>query len=101
MMLHTIRYLDEQLQGHIDFATFHLLAVIPRGEMHPVVMLVPRYANEPQNFNLQVGTKSLWFGSLDNMLHAAREYYHINNAWFWYCRRRYAVLQKQIRTKAR
>lgn len=100
-MLYTLRYLDERLQGHIDFATFHLLAVIPRGEMPPVIMLIPRYANEPQNFNLQVGTRYPWFGSLDNMLRAAKEYYHINNAWIWYCRRRYAQLQKQIRTKVR
>ena len=100
-MFRTIRYLDEHLQGHIDFATFHLLAVIPRGEMPPVVMLIPRYVNEPQNFNLQVGTKSLWFGSLNNMLRAAKEYYHISDIWVWYCRRRYAELQKQIRPKVR
>lgn len=101
MMLRTIRYLDKHLQGHIDFDTFHLLAVIPRGELPPVVMLVPRYANEPQNFNLQVGTKSLWFGSLDNMLTAAQEYYHISDIWLWCCRRRYTEQQKQARTKVR
>lgn len=100
-MFRTIRYLDEHLQGHIDFATFRLLAIIPRGKMAPVVMLVPRYANEPQNFNLQAGVKSLWFGSLDNMLRAAKEYYHINNARIWCCRRRYAQLQKPLRTKVR
>ena len=100
-MFRTIRYLDEHLQGHIDFATFRLLAIIPRGKMPPVVMLVPRYANEPQNFNLQAGVKSLWFGSLDNMLRAAKEYYHISDIWVWSCRRRYAELQKHVRTKAR
>lgn len=101
MMLRTIRYLDEHLQGHIDFATFHLLAVIPRSVLPPVVMLVHRYANEPQNFNMQVGTTSLWFGSLDNMLTTAQEYYHISDIWVWYCRRRYAELQKQVRKKVR
>ena len=100
-MSRTIRYLDEHLQGHIDFGTFHLPAVIPRGELPQMVMLVPRYANEPQNFNLQVGTKSLWFGSLENMLRAAKEYYHIDRIWMWYCRRRYAELQKQVHTKVR
>lgn len=99
MMLCTIRYLDEYLQGYIDFSTFHLLAVIPRSGLPPVVMLTPRYANEPQNFNLQIGAKSLWFGSLDNMLTAAQEYYHISDIWVWYCRRRYAALQKQDDTK--
>ena len=100
-MMYSIQYLDEHLQGHIDFATFRLLAIIPRGKMPPVVMLVPRYANEPQNFNLQVGTRSLWFGSLDNMLRAAGEYYHIGKFWLQYCHRRYDRLQKQIRTKTR
>ncbi len=101
MMYRTIRYLDENLQGHIDFSTFHLLAVIPRGEIPPVVMLVPRFSNEPQNFNLQVGPKSLWFGSLDNMLLAAKEYYRISDAWVWRCRRRYAALKNEIHKKAR
>lgn len=101
MMFRTIRYLDENLQGYIDFSTFHLLAVIPRSGLPPVVILTPRYANEPQNFNLQVESKSLWFGSLDNMLTAAQEYYHISAIWFGYCRRRYAELQKQVRAKVR
>lgn len=100
-MFRTIRYLDENLQGYIDFGTFHLLAVIPRRKLSPLVVLVPRYANEPQNFNLQVESKSLWFGSLDNMLSTAQEYYHISNIWVWYCRRRYAALQKQAHKKVR
>ena len=94
-MFRLTRYLDKHLRGHIDFGTFHLLAVIPRFGKDAVVLLVPRDLRENNHFNLQCGTTSLWYSSLDNMLTAAREYYGITAYQAWRCSRRYAALQRR------
>lgn len=94
-MFRMVRYLDKHLRGHIDFGTFHLIAVIPRFGKDAVVLLVPRDLRENNHFNLQCGTTSLWYSSLDNMLTAAREYYGITPYQAWRCRRRYAALQRR------
>lgn len=41
-MFRIARYLDKHLRGHIDFGTFHLLAVIPRPGKDAVVLFVPK-----------------------------------------------------------
>lgn len=94
-MFHLTRYLDKHLCGHIDFGTFRLLAVIPRYGKEVVVLLVPKDLREDKHFNLQYGTTSLWYSSLDNMLTAAREYYGITAYQAWRCSRRYAALQRR------
>ena len=94
-MFRLTRYLDKHLRGHIDFGTFHLLAVILRFGKDAVVLLVPRDLREDNHFNLQCGTTSLWYSSLDNMLTAAREYYGITAYQAWRCSRRYAALQRR------
>jgi hypothetical protein len=94
-MFRLTRYLDKHLRGHIDFGTFHLLAVILRFRKDAVVLLVPRDLREDNHFNLQCGTTSLWYSSLDNMLTAAREYYGITAYQAWRCSRRYAALQRR------
>ena len=95
-MFRLTRYLDKHLCGHIDFGAFHLLAVISRIGKAAVVLLVPRDLRENKHFNLQCGTTSLWYSSLDNMLTAAREYYGISGYQAWGCHRRYAALQRRI-----
>jgi hypothetical protein len=94
-MFRLTRYLDKHLRGHINFGTFHLLAVILRFRKDAVVLLVPRDLREDKHFNLQCGTTSLWYSSLDNMLTAAREYYGITAYQAWRCSRRYAALQRR------
>lgn len=94
-MFRMARYLEKHLRGHIDFGTFHLLAVIPRPGKDAVVLLVPKDEQKDKHFNLQCGTASLWHSSLDNMLTAAREYYGITAYQAWRCRRRYAALQRR------
>jgi hypothetical protein len=94
-MFRLTRYLDKHLRGHINFGTFHLLAVILRFRKDAVVLLVPRDLREDNHFNLQCGTTSLWYSSLDNMLTAAREYYGITAYQAWRCSRRYAALQRR------
>lgn len=94
-MFRMAQYLDKHLRGHIDFGTFHLLAVISRPGKEAVVLLVPKDERKDKYFNLQCGTTSLWYNSLDNMLTAAREYYGITPYQAWRCRRRYAALQRR------
>lgn len=80
------RYLDKHLHGHIDFGAFHLLAVITRPGKEAVVLLVPKDERKDRHFNLQCGSTSLWYSSLNNMLTAAREYYGISGYQAWRCR---------------
>ena len=94
-MFQMARYLDKHLRGHIDFGTFHLLAVIPRAGKDAVALLVPKDERKDKHFNLQCGTTSLWYSSLDNMPTAAREYYGISGYQAWGCHRRYAALQRR------
>ena len=93
-MLHLTRYLDGHLRGHIDFETFHLLAIIPRSGKDAVVLLIPRDPRKDQYFNLRCGSTSLWYGSLEHMLIAAKEYYGITAFSAWRCRRQYNKLQR-------
>ena len=87
-MFRMARYLDKYLRGHIDFGTFHLLAVIPRFGKSAVVLLVPKDERRDKHFNLQCDTTSLWYNSLVNMLTGAKEYYGITPYQAWRCRRR-------------
>ena len=94
-MFRMARYLDKHLRGHIDFGTFHLLAVIPRHGKDAVVLLVPKDERKDKHFNLQCGAISLWYSSLENMLTAAVEYYGITGYQTWRCRRRYTALRRR------
>lgn len=95
-MFRMARYLDKHLRGHIDFETFHLLAVIPVPNKDAVVLLVPKDERKDKHFNLQCGSSSLWYSSLENMLTAAVEYYGITAYQAWKCRHRYDALQRRI-----
>ena len=94
-MFRMTQYLDKHLCSHIDFGSFHLLALIPRFGKDAVVLLVPKDLREDKHFNLQCGTTSLWYSSLDNMLTAAKEYYGITACQAWQCRCRYAALHRR------
>lgn len=94
-MFRIARYLDKHLRGHIDFGVFYLLAVITRYRKESVVLLVPRDLREEKHFNLQCGTTSLWYSSLENMLTAAKVYYGITAYQAWRCSRRYSALQRR------
>lgn len=94
-MLRMTRYLDKHLHGHIDFGTFHLLTVIPRLGKDAVALLVPRDERKDKHFNLQCGASSLWYSFFENMLTAAIRYYGITGYQAWWCRHRYAALQRR------
>lgn len=94
-MFRLTRYLDKHLHGHIDLGTFHLLAVFPRLGKDAVVLLAPKDESKDKHFNLQCGSTSLWYSSLDNLLTAAGEYYCLSAYRVWRCRRRYAALKRR------
>ena len=89
------KYLDQHLEGHIDFRTFHLLAIVPRKRKPAVILLAPKSSTPHSYFNLQYGQHSMWYVSLEDMLSAARACCGLSRYQIWQCRRRYRSIQRR------
>ena len=95
MMFRFSCYLDRHLHGHVDFSSFHLLAIIPRKKKPAVILLAPKDGRNHTYFNLQYGEFSLWYGTLEDMLSAAKTVCGLTKYQLWQCRRRYRTIQRR------
>lgn len=67
-----------KLEGHIDFGTFWVVGIFKGNQKHIAILLAPKNHKTDKHFNLQLGEKSHWFGSLDNMLKVCTELGYTN-----------------------
>lgn len=67
-----------KLEGHIDFGTFWVVGIFKSKQKHKAILLAPKKDGKDKYFNLQLGEKSHWFGSLENMLKVCTELGYTN-----------------------
>lgn len=60
--------LERYLHMDMDFATFHLLAVVPQSHEDAAVLLVPRNIGENKYLNMRCRGGSYWYCTIDQMM---------------------------------
>ena len=68
----------KDLCGHIDFDTFWVLGIFKAKNKPSAILLAPKNSRKDKFFNLQLGEKSLWYNSLENMLAVSSELGYTN-----------------------